>query len=94
MLMAFRVTGQRSAARKRYLWLRPSCAAASSGVPLTRSLFLILQVGASEWSAPLFFTVYGIGVGLTIGFAHMESVILLKSDDAIQGFLDKVNGTL
>ena len=58
----------------------------------TERLILCPQLAApdAEWSAPLFFTVYSVGVGLTLGFAHMESVILLKSDDAINGFLDKV----
>ena len=59
------------------------------GSRLSGSL-LHLQMSASEWSAPLFFMVYSVGLGLTIGFAHMESVVLLKSDDAINGFLDKV----
>jgi len=57
---------------------------------LIKRLLLHLQVSPSEWSAPLFFTVYSVGVGLTLGFAHMESVILLNSDDGINGFLDKV----
>jgi lipid-binding SYLF domain-containing protein len=43
-------------------------------------------MGSKGWSAPLFFTVRGVGMGLTFGAALLESVILLNSEDAVNGF--------
>ena len=44
------------------------------------------QLSGKEWSAPSFFTVYSIGVGLTVGFARIDSVILLNSEEALRTF--------
>ena len=43
-------------------------------------------MGPARWSAPLFFTVYSVGMGLTFGAALVESMVLLNSEDAVTAF--------
>lgn len=38
------------------------------------------------WSAPLFLTVTAAGLGLTVGYTEIESIIVLDTPEAVQGF--------
>ena len=50
--------------------------------------------GPTGWSAPLFFTVHSIGMGMTFGAALLESMILLNSKDAVTAFTREEVGVL
>lgn len=42
--------------------------------------------GAAAWSAPLFFSLLGGGIGMTLGVSNIDSVTVLGSPEALAGF--------
>lgn len=56
------------------------------GITLEKGRGFVIAKTAAGWSAPLFVTISGAGVGATVGFTEIESCIVLASPASVERF--------